>query len=105
MYYLDITFLPRSSINRNLSFTDFSTCFQFSVKTVLFDFVFSQMSYEICIFCLILPFYFCTNSKFSYSFIAKNDISNEIENLHTSTATQDSDVPTKLIKNNLRFIC
>ena len=63
------------------------------------------MSYEICIFCFILPFYFCTNSKLSYSFIEKNDISNEIENLQINTATQDSDVPTKLIKNNLRFIC
>ena len=44
-----------------------------------------------------------TNSKFSFSFIErkKNDILKEIKNLQINKATQDSDIPTKLIKNNL----
>ena len=41
-----------------------------------------------------------TKSKFSFSFILKNDILREIKNLQTNKATQDSDIPTKLIKNN-----
>ena len=42
----------------------------------------------------------CTNSKFSFSCIEKSDISKEIKNLQINKATQDSDIPTKLIKNN-----
>ena len=43
----------------------------------------------------------CSNSKFSLSFIDKNDILKEIKNFQINKATQDSDIPTKLIKNNL----
>ena len=43
----------------------------------------------------------CTNSKFSFSFIEKNDIFKKIKNLQINKAAQDSDIPTKLIKNNL----
>lgn len=41
-YYLNITFLPRSSTNRFLNFSDVYICFRFSVKIVLFNFVFNQ---------------------------------------------------------------
>ena len=41
-----------------------------------------------------------TNSKFSFSFIEKNYILKEIKNLQINKATQDSDIPSKLIKNN-----
>ena len=43
----------------------------------------------------------CTNSEYSFSFIEKNDIFKEIKNLQINKATQDSDIPTKIIKNNL----
>ena len=43
----------------------------------------------------------CTNSKFSFSFIEKIYIFKEIENFQGNKTTQDSDIPTKLIKNNL----
>ena len=45
----------------------------------------------------------CTNSKFSFWFIEKKDILKEIKNLWVNKATRDSDVRTKLIKNNLDF--
>ena len=43
----------------------------------------------------------CTNSKFSFSFIEKNHILKEIKNLQINKATQDSDIPTKLINSIL----
>ena len=42
----------------------------------------------------------CTNSRFSFSFIEKKYILKEIKNLQIKKAPQDSDIPTKLIKNN-----
>ena len=42
----------------------------------------------------------CSNSKNSFSFIEKNYILKEIKNLQLNKATQDPDIPTKLIKNN-----
>ena len=42
----------------------------------------------------------CTNSRFSFSFIEKKYILKEIKNLQIKKATQDSDIPTKLIRNN-----
>ena len=44
------------------------------------------------------------NSKFSFSFIEKNDILKETKNLQINKVTQDSDIPTKLIKNNFNLI-
>ena len=45
-----------------------------------------------------------SNSKFSFSFIEKNDSLKETKNLQISKVTQDSDIPTKLIKNNFELI-
>ena len=42
----------------------------------------------------------CTNSIVSFSFIEKKDILNKIKNFQVNKATQNSDIPTKLIKNN-----
>ena len=46
----------------------------------------------------------CTNSKFSFSFIEKTDILKEIKNLQVNKASQYSDILTKLNKNNSNLL-
>ena len=46
----------------------------------------------------------CTNSKFSFSFIEKTDILKEIKNLPVNKASQYSDILTKLNKNNSNLL-
>ena len=59
-YYLNITFLPRSNINRLLNFTDVYICFWFSVKKVLLILGLTKCNTKFVFFCFILPFSFCT---------------------------------------------
>ena len=40
------------------------------------------------------------NKQFSFEYIPKSDIKKEILNLDVSKASQDSDIPTKIIKVN-----
>ena len=43
----------------------------------------------------------CTSkSNFNFSFVEKVDILKEIKMLQSNKATQNTDIPTKLIKNN-----
>ena len=66
-YYLTITFLPRSSINRPLNFTDVYICFWFSVKTVLLILCLTKCNTRSIFICFILLFYFCTLTNQSLS--------------------------------------
>ena len=60
-YYLNITFLPRSNINRLLNFTDVYICFWFSVKKVLLILGLTKCNTKFVFFCFILTFFsFCT---------------------------------------------
>ena len=44
----------------------------------------------------------CNSSKrFNFSFVGKKDISKEVKNLKANKATQNTDIPTKKIKENL----
>ena len=44
----------------------------------------------------------CNSSiLFSFSFVDKEDILKEIKNLKANKATQNTDIPTKLLKENL----
>ena len=56
-YYWNITFLPRSSINRLLSFTDVYIYFWFSVKTVLLILCLTKCNTKFVLFCFILLFF------------------------------------------------
>ena len=40
------------------------------------------------------------NTQFSFGYIPKSDLKKEILNLDVSKASQDSDIPTKIIKMN-----
>ena len=40
------------------------------------------------------------NKQFSFEYIPKSDVEKEIVNLDVSKASQDSDIPTKMIKMN-----
>ena len=39
------------------------------------------------------------NNKFSFEFITADDISQQIKRLDINKATQESDIPTKLVKH------
>ena len=56
-YYLNTTFLPRSTINRLLNFADVYICFWFSVKTVLLILCLTKFDTKFAFFCFILLLY------------------------------------------------
>ena len=49
------------------------------------------------------------NSIFIFSYVTKEDVLKEVRNLDTTKSSQDTDIPTKIIKQNsdifVSFIC
>ena len=68
-YYLNITFLPRSNINRLLNFANVYICFWFSVKTVLL--ILGSTKYNTKFVFLFVLFYFFISVR--YLLKEKND--------------------------------
>ena len=90
--YLNITFLPRSSINRLLNFTYVYICFWFSVKIVLFVKI---------IFFFFNLFYFFISIR--YLLKRKNDFKKKIkqslpENINTKSTYPGTRLSNHFIK-------
>ena len=62
-YYLDITLLPRSNINRLLDFTDVYICFWLSVKTVLLILGLAKCNSKFVLFQFLISIHYLLKDK------------------------------------------